>query len=90
MGRLVPVTPAEPGELAGSHAGERGEMQRRVKSQVSSGGENWASWSAVQHSGPLRWRRRERGGCAPSAGSTPTRCWRTAWVKAERITTGTS
>lgn len=37
MGGLVSVTPAEPGELTASHAGERCEVQCRMQPQVAGG-----------------------------------------------------
>ena len=81
VGGVLPVGPAEPGELTAAHAGGGGEVQRRVEPQV--GGAQSRKWRELL-GGPDFWARLVtavvgRGGWASSATLWSTRWRRAAW-----------
>lgn len=89
MGALVPVAPAEPGasplrRMAGATARCSAGCKRRCRGGREELGELFSGPTFAAALAQPR-----PGGCAPSAGFTVTRCWRTAWVNADWMTTWT-
>jgi len=62
VGRLLPVAPAETGDLTPPHPGGGNQVKRRIQLHVPGGSQDWVSWPAVQYSGPDRSRARGLGG----------------------------
>ena len=90
MGTAVPVSPAQPGEFAATHAGGRCEVQRRVETEVLGGGEEGSELVDRPRFGSLLARAVGRGAVASRATLCSTRWMRAACFSAARMMTWTS